>query len=284
MEPVWGLVPNITYRPSLLSLAIMTNNAYSDIDNTTDWLDIGEPWNLNSSFGWKSDGIRGHVFGNEDNSVFVISYKGTSAGLWTGGPTGENDKINDNMLFSCCCARISRSWTPVCDCYQGNEYLCESECLEKSIANAELYYDHALEIYLDLTDRYKNATVWLTGHSLGGALASLVGQTFGVPTVTFEAPGDQLASSRLHLPYVPSMPLWQIGHTGDPIFVGLCTGPSSSCWYGGFAMESRCHTGKVKKKKEFIKERKRGRKWKKKRLSVQTIILNIYIYICIILF
>lgn len=46
MEPVWGLVPNITYRPSLLSLAIMTNNAYSDVDNTTDWLDIGEPWNL----------------------------------------------------------------------------------------------------------------------------------------------------------------------------------------------------------------------------------------------
>ena len=48
------------------------------------------------------------------------------------------------MLFSCCCARISRAWTPVCDCFQGNEYRCESHCLEKGIAKSELYYDHAL--------------------------------------------------------------------------------------------------------------------------------------------
>ncbi|CAO3644871.1 unnamed protein product [Cunninghamella blakesleeana] len=229
-DHTWGLLPNISHRPNILSLAIMTNNAYNSVDNTTDWFDLGAPWNLNDSFGWESDGIRGHVFGNDDDSVFVISYKGTSAGLWTGGPTGENDKINDNMLFSCCCARISRAWTPVCDCYQGNDYMCENECLENNIMNAELYYDHAMAIYLDIINRYEKATVWLTGHSLGGALASLVGQTYGIPTVTFEAPGDQLASNRLHLPSFKSMPLWSFGHTGDPIFVGLCNGPTSSCW------------------------------------------------------
>ena len=38
------------------------------------------------------------------------------------------------------------------------------------------------------------------GHSLGGALASLVGVTFGVPVVAFEAPAERLAAHRLHLP------------------------------------------------------------------------------------
>lgn len=48
----------------------------------------------NDSFGWESDGIRGHIFATEDNSLVVVSFKGTSAGLWTGGPTGEKDKLN----------------------------------------------------------------------------------------------------------------------------------------------------------------------------------------------
>lgn len=78
---------------------------------------------------------------------------------------------------------------------------------------------------MNVADRYPEATIWLTGHSLGGALASLVGQTFLVPTVTFEIPGDSLASRRLHLPHPPGvhLPLWHFGHTADPIFVGVCT-------------------------------------------------------------
>ncbi len=47
---------------------------------------------------------------------------------------------------------------------------------------------------------YPEANIWMIGHSLGGSLASLVGQTFGVPVVAFEAPADRLASRRLHLP------------------------------------------------------------------------------------
>ena len=100
----------------------------------------------NSSFGWGSDGIRGHVFANDDGSILVISIKGTSAGLWGGGQTGEKDKMNDNTLFSCCCAYISRAWTPVCDCFKGNDYICESSCLQDSINHSGLYYDHALVI------------------------------------------------------------------------------------------------------------------------------------------
>lgn len=40
----------------------------------------------------------------------------------------------------------------------------------------------------------------MIGHSLGGALAGLLGVTFGVPVVAFEAPGEKMAARRLHLP------------------------------------------------------------------------------------
>ncbi|KAI8888525.1 alpha/beta-hydrolase [Backusella circina FSU 941] len=227
---------------------MISNNAYVDAYiNSTEWYDLGEPWSVNDSFGWESDGLRGHIFANKDDSLIVIGFKGTSAGLFTGGPTGDKDKFNDNLLFSCCCGRISRAWSPVCDCYIGNTYGCNSTCLEESTSKTEFYYDHAMEIYKDVADQFPDSAIWLSGHSLGGAVASMVGQTFGVPTVTFESPGDLLASKRLHLPHSPGidLPIWHFGHTADPIFVGVCTGPSSSCWYGGFAMETRCHTSKT---------------------------------------
>ena len=61
------------------------------------------------------------MFVSKDNKTVVIGIKGTSgAGLPGGGSdeTGGNDKTNDNLLFSCCCARISYMWTTVCDCYE----------------------------------------------------------------------------------------------------------------------------------------------------------------------
>lgn len=47
---------------------------------------------------------------------------------------------------------------------------------------------------------YPNSNIWIIGHSLGGALASLLGMTFGTPVVAFEAPGEKMAAGRLHLP------------------------------------------------------------------------------------
>lgn len=47
MESTIDVLPNVKDRPSILSLAMMTNNAYLDINvNNTEWYDLGAPWHL----------------------------------------------------------------------------------------------------------------------------------------------------------------------------------------------------------------------------------------------
>ena len=126
----------------------------------------------------------------------------------------------------------------------------------------------------DLVEIYPSANVWLVGHSLGGALASLLGATYGLPAVAFESPGEKLAASRLHLPLPPPIPesitlpqtpsnpfsssdaplppparhhpiaTTHVYHNADPIPQGTCTGFGSPCTHAGYALETRCHLGK----------------------------------------
>lgn len=91
--------------------------------------------------GWEpdDDGFRGYVFATEDNSTVVLTIKGTSVPIVGGGPTIEKDKLNDNLLFSCCCAHVSRTWTPVCDCYRGS-WKCDEQCVEDALIDESLFY------------------------------------------------------------------------------------------------------------------------------------------------
>ena len=248
------VAPDVTDRDTVVALALMSSNAYTKVPGSGEWLNISEPWNGSDSnhFGWDGKGLRGHVFTDTHDKVVVIAYKGTSTQGMPGtgkDETSVNDKLNDNLLFSCCCARVSYLWNTVCDCYL-KPNTCDEVCLEKELRRKDRYYQAAIDIYREVRNSYPHSEIWLTGHSMGGALASLVGRTFGVPAVTFQAPGELLASRRLHLPFPPGLSpslegVWHFGHTADPIFLGTCNGASSSCSITGYAMETSCHTGKV---------------------------------------
>ncbi|KAF9036867.1 Alpha/Beta hydrolase protein, partial [Panaeolus papilionaceus] len=249
--------PDVTRRDTLLGLAKMAANSYIADRPTspTEWYDIpyeyqdvtGNWSSIPHGWGPDEDGLRGHVFATPDNSTVVISIKGTSAGwlVGGGGPTVGKDKKNDNLLFSCCCARVGPTWSTVCDCYDGGNK-CDSECLEEAMKDEGLFYPIGLNLFNNVSYMYPNANIWMTGHSLGGGLASLLGITFGVPVVAFEAPAEKRAAERLHLPKPPSTHhVTHVYNTADPIPMGTCTGMTSSCAIGGFALETRCHLGQV---------------------------------------
>lgn len=266
-------LPSVHHRPTIVNIAAMTSNAYTKEPDTGDWIELRSRFNSTDDFGWQDNGLRGHVFATDDNATVIISYKGTSLL----GDTARKDKKEDNTLFSCCCARVSPIWHTVCDCFQ-DTYTCNATCIENELRGPKHYYRAAIDIYHNVRKTYPKSALWVVGHSLGGSVASLVAQTFGLPCVTFEAPGDKLAAKRLGLPIqphdLPSMPdasirgdrgdrgdddhaggnktrsdrgfarnIWHIGHTADPIFMGTCNGITSSCWAAGFAMETHCHSG-----------------------------------------
>lgn len=265
--------PYVEDLHTLDQLARMTGNAYA-LPGQKNWYDIDPIWNESFPFGWEdaADGFRGHVFLAQHNSTVILAIKGTTLQ----GPTSKKDKFNDNLLFSCCCARVDFSWvfSTVCGCYAGHGR-CDSSCLTRALVEDSLFYNVGVNLINNLTALYPTSTIWLVGHSLGGSLASLLGATFGLPAVAFEAPGERLAAQRLHLPLPPlaqpfynynytasgsgsalhpapaaqtrfgRTPVTHVYHTADPIPQGACTGLGSLCAQAGFALETRCHLGRA---------------------------------------
>jgi len=246
--------PNITDKESVLGLARVASNAYVLDDDDPGWTPVGGSFNYTDDFGWDNDGLRGHVFADENNMTVIIGVKGTSPAVFDGSETTTNDKINDNLFFSCCCGQGGQyQWKQVCEC-QTSAYTCNATCVSQALRNKNRYYYAAQEIYRNVTEIYPDAIIWLAGHSLGGATSSLVALTYGLPVVTFEAPGEAMAASRLGLPTPPGYNLgfhqqrdltggYHFGHTADPIFMGLCNTLTSTCTIAGYAMQSVCHTG-----------------------------------------
>jgi lipase ATG15 len=105
-------------------------------------------------FGWEdaADGFRGHVFRSSDNGTVILSIKGTTLN----GPTSKKDKFNDNLLFSCCCARVDIRWAlhTVCDCYSGRNK-CDATCLSGAMIEDSLFYSIGV-VCQDLLHRFGN--------------------------------------------------------------------------------------------------------------------------------
>jgi len=246
--------PNITDKETVISFARMAANAYILEPHTGDWYDVGGGFNYSQDFGWEQDGLRGHIFADTKNKTVVIGLKGTSPAVFDGSGSTTEDKVNDNLFFSCCCGQGgSYLWKQVCDC-QSSTFKCNSTCLVTALKRKNRYYYAGQDLYHNVTALYPDADIWLAGHSLGGAVASLLGLTYGHPAVTFEAVPEAMPAARLGLPTPPGYHIgsdegrattgaFHFGHTADPIYMGSCNGASSVCSIGGYAMESVCHTG-----------------------------------------
>jgi len=114
------------------------------------------------------------------------------------------------------------------------------------LAERSLFHNVGVNLYNNVSALYPNSDIWVIGHSLGGAIASLLGATFGAPVVAFESPGEALAARRLHLPTPPSTQhITHFMHNADPIAMGTCNGLFSTCAIFGYAMETRCHLGQM---------------------------------------
>lgn len=249
--------PDVTDRDTVLTFAQMAANAYVDTPETGDWKDVNGGFNRTDDigFGWDGDGLRGYLYIDEKNSTIVIGLKGTSLAIWDGDGTTTNDKENDNLFFSCCCGQQGSTFArQVCDCAQ-DTYTCNLSCLKKSLRKENRYYAAARYLYSNVTELYPEANIWLSGHSLGGSVSAMLGLTYGIPVLTFQAVPDALPANRLGLPIPPGVDpdrpgqrdytgAFHFGQNADPIFMGTCNGATASCAYAGYALESACHTGR----------------------------------------
>ncbi|KAK4942290.1 hypothetical protein LTR10_017896 [Elasticomyces elasticus] len=218
--------PDVSDKTTVVNLAKMTSNAYVFAPSQPDWLNSSLDFNHSDSFGWAGEGLRGHVFTDQTNETVIVAFKGST--IDPREKSRSNDCLNDNLLFSCCCA----SQRP-------DPFWYGPELLQK-----DRYYPTAIAVLQNITTWYPNATFWIVGHSLGGSMASLVGLTYNMPSVAYEDPPQRLAAQRLGIPIPPRTADYHIGNTADPVFMGACNGYFSSCSLAGYAFETQCFTGK----------------------------------------
>ena len=72
--------PDISDKDTVVNLAKMCSDAYLEAPHRPDWLNTSLGFNHSDTFGWKADGLRGHVFTDKMNETVIIAFKGTSIG------------------------------------------------------------------------------------------------------------------------------------------------------------------------------------------------------------
>jgi lipase ATG15 len=244
-------------KQTILSMAEISYNTYENRNTSHEWKSI-YGYNVTGDFGWENDGMRGYIYATDNFEIIILAVKGTSLKfLDIEGPTSDKDQQMDNLMFSCCCARVNSRWETVCDCYRGLTYvvspdktdnICYKECLSYTMQNSLSYFKHAESIYLQLKKDYPRSTIYTTGHSLGASVVSILSYKYNLTAICFESPGEFLYASRLGLidnNHIKTSKIYHYGNDADPIFIGSCNGPLSTCSISGYAMETKCHIGNV---------------------------------------
>lgn len=206
-------------RVNLLEFIEMARNTYYDYDPDT----------LLSKFGYENDGLRVKVF--EYDGAVVMAFKGTTLSLMGVeiGKTSRNDKLLDKVLYS--------------RCGRGDEGCRKQKVMDFYEIG---YFNDAIEILDAFRAIHNEGGFILTGHSLGGTLASLLGIKYGLPVIAFGSAGDAYIADVLGL-YGTNNRYENIIHIGmcnDTIFRGECSGPYSLCRILGYNIETKCHVGR----------------------------------------
>ncbi|WUR02463.1 putative lipase ATG15 [Vairimorpha necatrix] len=202
----------------LVSLLEMSINTYHDEDLPS----------LIYKYGYDRDGMRCKLF--DFHGALVLAIKGTSLNIlgYELGETSENDKEMVNIMFKKCKRHRQER-----DC----EYL-------KKIKFDKLGYLSKLQNILTYVKYlYPNKKIFLTGHSLGGTLASLLSPTFDLQCVTFSSPGDLYISRILQIRNKKIKEnLSHFGMCNDSIFSGRC---DRLCKLLGYSVDTVKHNGRV---------------------------------------
>jgi lipase ATG15 len=101
-----------------------------------------------------------------------------------------------------------------------------------------------MDIYKTVKSMYPNSIINLSGHSLGGAIASTIAvyNDDNNIAVTFGSPPGLRYVKRFMDPQNITN-IYNYGSNNDPIFQGTCNGPVSTCYYGGYLIETKCQLG-----------------------------------------
>lgn len=229
------------------ALAAMSYDAYTS-DDKDDWLSV-PGFNHTDRVEFDATHVRGYVFADDTNSTFVIAFKGTTVSRLIRDKDRtivENDQYNDNLLFSCCFYKESSLLRDTCEGNTTPQTSCSLQCYRESLSLRDNYITLARGIVAHIGSIVPSgARIAFTGHSLGGAIAGMMGVIHGVLAVTFQAPGDLHYMVRTGELSVPSRVkhVYHFGHNADPIFMGTCNGRMSLCSIAGYVLDTQCHTG-----------------------------------------
>lgn len=212
MLAVGCLVLESSFRNRLVDLVEMSQNAYSHLDLR------------NGLFNFRSSaGLVAKVYGY-DGSV-VIAFKGTTLSIfgYSLGSTAAPDRQLIELLFSCC---------------------ADDECRSRrqGLINEHAYLKDASLLVGQVVELFPTRKIVLVGHSLGGAIASRLAQTYNYETYAFSSPGDQYFFDILNVS--PSkVNVFYLGMCNDPIYAGKCRGRYSLCNTLRYYVETQCHSG-----------------------------------------
>lgn len=235
-------------------LMYMTHDSYLYINDST-WKDIPYNTTIDISLGIPENTVQGYVFSDKLRNLNIISIKGTTLTEIFGYNNfrdfglPKNDKINDNLFYSCCFYKQSKIFKNILDntCKKKgeNKKSCSKKCFSRA-SDIEVNYltigDSIVSNLRNIID-FDNSRVIFTGHSLGGTIATYLGIKYNKPVITFNSPGEKKYFDLAGISKINKQNhknIYHFGHNADTIINGNC---GSLCWLFGYNINTKCHIG-----------------------------------------